>query len=188
MRILIGVWNLKPEMKEKNKNFTTCCAFSDDKERRVYSSASATFAPTAPSCRYCTMSSSSASSSGNVVGSVDRLLSLIESEPTFQRSRSVVILFLRSWSRFIGARDWSEPALGGKTTVFRSVFRSKSKRINGGAVEAKKLGFEERSRSVAVPMARDLKPPAKSRIVHLILKNFYFPHFFKGKVKIAFSS
>lgn len=130
-------------------------------------------------CFCCATPSSSSSSGGDAVGSFGRLSSLIESEPSFCRSRSVAIPFLRSSSRFVGG-DRSEPASGGKTSAFWSVFRSKSKRIDG---EGKKLGFEEkddvmrrtmmtRSRSVAVPVTSSAvaaeSKPARGR-------SWYFP-------------
>lgn len=147
-----------------------------------------------PCC--CATTCSSSSSSGDGVGSVGRLSSLIESEPAFRRSRSVAIPFLRSRSRFIGGGgdkdaeiggDRSEPPSAGKTAAFWSVFRFQKSKRGGPDEDVKKVGFEEnddvalrrkmmmRSRSVAVPMPATadsvpggVKPSSKGR-------SWYFP-------------
>ncbi|XP_048319391.1 uncharacterized protein LOC125418817 [Ziziphus jujuba] len=128
-------------------------------------------------------SSSSAAGDGAGVGSVGRVSNLIESEPSFRRSRSVAAIpFLRSRSRFVGGdrdseqSDGSEPHTAGgggrsrRTMAFWSVFKSqKSKRGSPPPdEEAKKVEVKDddidddvlmrktmmmRSRSVAVPMS-----------------------------------
>ncbi|KAL5550969.1 hypothetical protein UlMin_001145 [Ulmus minor] len=144
-------------------------------------------------CSCCATTSSSSSSSGDVagLGSVGRLSNLIESEPSFRRSRSLAIpTFLRSRSRFVGDRDSdlglrSEPPTAGgreKTSAIWSVFRfSRSRRGESGIEDSKKVEVEDedavmrrtmmmRSRSVAVPVPSNSsagKPP-KGR-------SWYFP-------------
>ncbi|KAF3449429.1 hypothetical protein FNV43_RR10157 [Rhamnella rubrinervis] len=153
-------------------------------------------------CATTTSSSSSSSSSlsrflgdGAGIGSVGRVSNLIESEPSFRRSRSLAIPFLRSRSRFVGDKDvehsdGSEPQTAGgreKKAAFWSVFKSqKSKRSSPPAEDTKKVHVEEdeasmmrrtmmmRSRSVAVPMsaeagAGDSKPASGKG------RSWYFP-------------
>lgn len=115
-------------------------------------------------CGCCATTSSSSSSSGDGagLGSVGRLSNLIESEPSFRRSRSLAIPFLRSRSRFVGAGDKDSsdldrrelpplPSSGGggsrsKTSAFWSVFRSRSSRrgeVRGVDEDPKRVESEE---------------------------------------------
>lgn len=178
----------------------------------------ATLCPECANVRPCgccstaaTLSSSSSSSSslfsrfsggdGVGVGSVGRVSNLIESEPSFRRSRSLAIPFLRSRSRFVGDKDSehsdrSEPHTAGggggrrKMTAFLSVFKSqKSKRGSPPGEETKKVDVKDgdddddalmrktmmmRSRSVAVPMTTE-NGAGYSRPTGGKVRSWYFP-------------
>ncbi|XP_050113823.1 uncharacterized protein LOC126592108 [Malus sylvestris] len=103
-------------------------------------------------CATTSSSSSSSSSSRFPAGDDVRVSKILESEPSFRRSRSVAIPFLRSTSKFLGgafrhadfdsAGDRSEPQSGGRTktpsfwsSVFRSSHRSKTSEVNNGEHE-----------------------------------------------------
>ncbi|KAK7252484.1 hypothetical protein RIF29_36456 [Crotalaria pallida] len=132
-------------------------------------------------CSCVTSSSSSASSSssfsrfsfaGDGVGTVGRVYSLIESEPSLRKSRSMAIPFLRSRSRFSGVGGDSDgdggvrdsPAPNGSRSArsFWSMFKSQKSTREEQGFEAKKVLMEvndgdlsrkavmARSRSVAV--------------------------------------
>ncbi|XP_048447429.1 uncharacterized protein LOC125480537 [Pyrus x bretschneideri] len=103
-------------------------------------------------CATTSSSSSSSSSSRFPAGDGVRVSKILESEPSFRRSRSVAVPFLRSTSKFLGgafrhadfdsAGDRSEPQSGGRTktpsfwsSVFRSSHRSKTSEVNDGEHE-----------------------------------------------------
>ncbi|KAK9275417.1 hypothetical protein L1049_022681 [Liquidambar formosana] len=131
-------------------------------------------------CACCTSSSSSSSSSsfsrfatgvggdGAGVGSVGRLSNLIESEPSFRRSRSLAIPFLRSAtrSRFFDrdsgdGRPPPPPDSNRSRSSFWSVFKTqRSKKTEEGGEERERDEVNEdakrimmmRSQSVGIPV------------------------------------
>ncbi|GAV68364.1 DUF740 domain-containing protein [Cephalotus follicularis] len=113
------------------------------------------------------------------VGSVDRVSNLIDREPSFRRSTSAAIPFLRSKSKFcvetrslpgVGGAIRVSPGVDGKRTSFWSFsWGFKSKRRDGSGEVEEKMEMRK-SRSVAVTSAEvggDVRyTPAKGRGWH----------------------
>lgn len=99
---------------------------------------------------------------GNGLGDVGRVSNLIDSEPSFRRSRSLAVPFLRTRVAETDFCDWRPPQPAGatrsnKTPSFWSVFKTpKSKKAEGGGDEVEvdeeeKRRMMRRSQSVGLP-------------------------------------
>lgn len=143
-------------------------------------------------CATATTSSSSSSSSSSRFTGGDgvRVSKLLESEPSFRRSRSVAIPFLRSRSRFVGGGggvghvdfDRSEPHSGGGRTktpsfwssMFRSSQRSKRSEANGEhetTPEKKVVGEIEEVEDADAAMRRNMMRKSRSVAVPMMSSN-----------------
>lgn len=150
-----------------------------------------------PCCPAATTSSSSSSFSSSFslfssvgaadgVGSVGRVSNLIDSEPSFRRSRSLAIPFLRSRSRFTGNVEFTDqkpPTTGGNRgkSSLLSIFKTNKSKKGEEEKENEELTktsndyarMMNRSKSVSVTLstnsgAGDVKSSSKGR-------GWYFP-------------
>lgn len=119
-------------------------------------------------CGCCVASTSSSSSSSSSfsrffsggggdsgVGSVGRVSNLLESEPSFRRSRSVAVPFFRSRSRFVGDMDSdvrkgveTPGARSSRTAALFAMFkRDKSRRSGGVAFDVASCNGDDGKRA-----------------------------------------